>query len=543
MLTENLPLNLMLRDFLSGIDLGITSISPYDVMWVAMIPDRTNKPYFRRWVHWIFNYQNYDGSWGLFVDTVKSRVLTTMAALLFFKRYPRYARRHTSMINRAISFLTDQKTIMKAIQDPIEPVGYELIFPSLVHQIYENYADSFTNFFPDSYIRIFEKQQEKKLNQLLTHANLFNDGSPISYSAEFLHDNVDFRNLIKLQNSIGAFGNSPSATAFFLIKAVDFKKKHQFADSRVAIAKNLAFRYIRWLLMTIGYPAKIFPFDVSSAAWSVLSLVPSNYGKVLAMNDGYYLFNMYSLSKNGHLSYASTLRIYDLDDTLATYIGLKLLGFPNVPKPDISVFEEESYFKTFVVEKEPSLSVNIRVLWASFLAKDEIWFEKSFSFIKNRSLDFNNPQAWYDKWMASPFYNLTHLCYALSYAEDKDLWPEVLDKISAWLEKNQHLDGSFGIFGYPPFHGSTEESVYALTISSLLRKHWHIYPNIDYKALKEYIINQFTRYYPNEFHNQNPHLHHPPFWIGKAGMYFIKRVLLAAAIGSFFLDYEASKYK
>ena len=52
----------------------------------------------------------------------------------------------------------------------------------------------------------------------------------------------------------------------------------------------------------------------------------------------------------------------DADDTAKTILTLNLIGRPALPERMITAFENETHFKTFETERDPSFSANCNIL-------------------------------------------------------------------------------------------------------------------------------------------------------------------------------------
>jgi len=111
---------------------GRMNASPYDTAWLARLPADNGEG--ERWpdlIDWLLEHQRPDGSWGGEIAYYHDRILCTLMALITLKERERAhatgqaIRRGEDYIWRNLHFLH---------HDPIELVGFELIFPTLLAQ-------------------------------------------------------------------------------------------------------------------------------------------------------------------------------------------------------------------------------------------------------------------------------------------------------------------------------------------------------------------------------------------------------------------------
>lgn len=74
-----------IKDMLNSLKDGISSVSPYDTAWVALIRDTngSDKPQFPSCLQWIVDNQLCDGSWGEeSIFCIYDRLLNTLACVV-----------------------------------------------------------------------------------------------------------------------------------------------------------------------------------------------------------------------------------------------------------------------------------------------------------------------------------------------------------------------------------------------------------------------------------------------------------------------------
>ena len=119
------------RALVSGLG-GRMNASPYDIAWLARLPSDHGSG--ARWpdlLDWLLDHQWMDGSWGGAIPYFHDRILCTLMAIIALsERAPRA--RAVKAIRRGERYIWRHFHYLH--HDPVELVGFELIFPTLLAQ-------------------------------------------------------------------------------------------------------------------------------------------------------------------------------------------------------------------------------------------------------------------------------------------------------------------------------------------------------------------------------------------------------------------------
>ncbi len=459
----------------------------YDTAWAAMIPESESsaKPLFPGSMLWLIVNQNGDGSWGAEIDYSYDRLISTMAAIIALKKTHK-ADKFMDMIKTGEEYIW--YNIRRLREEPLETVGFELIFPALMTE-----AEKLELNLPYRE-KFFEPLKEKKL-KLIIGELIASQNTTVTFSLEFLGDFFTKKLLKRAQNINGSISNSPSATAFMLTKMFD----------------QDAYNYLRTVLeFNSGSSMTLYPFDVFETAWVIDNFLKSN----IPVQNHYTqkLEDLYSHWTNQGISMSKLYDFRDLDDTATVFHLLRNTNHdvdPNV----FEVYEDTTHFNCYPSERSSSPIVNIRVLKAikdidKFNRRDEI-IEKilKYLYIEQKEHTF-----WMDKWNISPYY-----CTGQAIEAIGDLDRNLTDKAVEWIIKTQNIDGSWGLN-----MGTQEETSYAL--NALLWYHM----NID--KIDTTVIKSGQSYLENNYQND----YYPELWLGK-GLYSPYNVVKSSVITALFM--------
>ncbi|KAH7654576.1 Ent-kaurene synthase protein [Dioscorea alata] len=209
------------------------SVSSYDTAWVAMVPspEFPECPCFPKFVDWILENQQPDGSWGFYhlhPCLIKDALLSTLACILALKRW-NAGEEH---IKRGLCFI-GSNFVLAIDEHLLAPVGFNIIFPGLVE-----YAI-------DMELKLPVKQSDIDAVLYLRNLELERSGHTregkkayLAYVAEGLGKLLDWQEIMKYQKNNGSLFNSPSTTAAAMIysqnaKALEYlcSLEQKFGDS------------------------------------------------------------------------------------------------------------------------------------------------------------------------------------------------------------------------------------------------------------------------------------------------------------------------
>jgi len=117
------------NEVLNSLNLGTISPSFYDMAWVLR-SNALSKEDQRNLLKKILTSQHPDGSWGASVHYLHDRIINTLSVLVAFLEQQEISGRL-----KAIRYL--QEAIPKLLDEQIETIGFELIFPSLLQQAHQ----------------------------------------------------------------------------------------------------------------------------------------------------------------------------------------------------------------------------------------------------------------------------------------------------------------------------------------------------------------------------------------------------------------------
>jgi len=421
---------------------GRMNASPYDTAWLARVSGGNGQG--QRWpelVHWLLDHQLQDGSWGGQIEYYHDRILCTLATIIALKecgdgsRVEPAIRQGEQYIWRNFHFLH---------HDPVELVGFELIFPTLLALARTLDLDVPAHSCGYGSIRAAKLR-------LLPMELLYSPDTSVAFSLEFLGVKGEPEHLSRALSVNGSIANSPATTAYLLMQgggdrpALDYLEKMRGLPGGIPHFYPLGTFEIAWILehLTFGGLSLNDGDLMSPALWSKLE---SSVGP-----DGVSMDPAFGI-KDG--------------DTTAVTARVLLLNGRQVDPRVLQHFEdpESRIFRTFRFERNASVSTNAHALEALALMPDypdrqEVWDRVVTMLLASRKYQ----SYWIDKWHASPLYATSHVLISLLQSKEP-LVSECLGSLD-WLVHLQRDDGSWGFFGC----GTAEETAYAL----LTLLHYH----------------------------------------------------------------------
>ena len=465
------------RTLVSGLG-GRMNASPYDIAWLARLPTGCGSG--ARWpdlLDWLLEHQWVDGSWGGAIPYFHDRILCTLMAIIAL-------REQASGVRAAAAIRHGERYIWRNFHylhyDPVELVGFELIFPTLLAQARTLGLDVPAH--SCGYGRI----RGAKLRLLPTEA-MYAPGTSVAFSLEFLGARGDPERLGGVMAKNGSVANSPATTAYLMLQRGE---------------DGEALSYLEWMRAQPGGVPHFYPLRIFEVAWVLEHLT---FGGISLNDDGLVEQAVWqelesAVGERG-VSMDPEFGIDDGDTTAVTVRMLALADRPVDPYT-LQCFEdpETRTFRTFSFERNASVSTNAHSLEALALMPDypdrqEVWDRVVTMLLASRRYQ----SYWTDKWHASPFYATSHVLIALLHS-DEPLVSECFGSID-WMTHMQRPDGSWGYFD----QGTAEETAYVLL--TLLSFHER-FACVDVEVLK-----RGAAYLRHAFESNKTY---PDLWVAKS---------------------------
>jgi halimadienyl-diphosphate synthase len=458
-----------LKQLLRTIGYGKMAPTAYDTAWVARLTE-LEEPMGEDALAWLREHQLEDGSWGAAAPRYyHDRLVSTLAAVTALGRRgdPQdspHIERARAILNIIISRLTDDFGF--------ETIGFEMIVPTLMA---EAEALGLANPPPDSVMRQIERKRRAKLARL--PGGLISRHVTLAFSGEMAGaDGVHLFNIPHLQEANGSLGHSPSASAYFALT--------------VRRGDAAALNYLREVAQRdAGGIPNVAPFDNFERAWTLWNLWQTGLldeeAQELARPHLDFLESAWRPGEGA--GYAAGYTPVDADSGSVVYEVLKRYG----RSPDteaILAFEEDTHFRCFALESNPSLSGNIHVLGAlraAGLPPKHPSVQKIARFLSSEAY-------WYDKWHVSPYYPTAHAIIAGAGFLDA-----LVEEAVNWLLATQRPEGAWG-----RFMATAEETAYALQALVAWQRAGHKVASETLERGRDWLL-------------ANESAPYPPLWIGK----------------------------
>lgn len=468
-------------DVLRLLGRGYIDSAAYDTGWVARLAPML--PEFEASPEWLRRHQHPDGSWGGDILHYHDRFICTLNAAIALKTLGN--RQDEPRIRKAEQFLWREYTRLPL--DAHETIAFPVLTLSLLEEARLLGMDVPYNPQIDAVV------VEKKLAVLQEDPALWRL-STMSFSLEAVRaafpDQPDFLEVN------GSVGTSPAATAALLLRS---QSPH---DGALA--------YLRSVVHPDGGVPDVSPIDTFEVAWGLnyLRMVDAIYPDDPEVASG--LEFLWSVWSDRGIGFSSCYSVYDLDDTAACYAVLRWGGYP-VSADVFAQFEEETHFRCFPKEADPSLSAQVRLVSALRMTPEypyaEAWIEKVLAMLRHKD---RNGDFLFDKWHSSPYYLTCITVEALTGLADDLVLPRI-----KWLLANQRNDGGWGYYGM----STPEETAYALMALLWWDRHVREVEPMHIEAGWKYLSTHYNTQYLT------------PLWLGKClytPTYVVRAALLAA---------------
>ncbi len=472
----------------------------YDTSWVARLND-IDSEMANGALSWICSNQLPDGSWGSHVPLYyHDRIVCTLGAMIALTHRGRRGQDRIQ-VEKGLAAL-DRLTLGATQGLRLDPngatVGFEMIVPTLVAHaekigIIKQQGDRILGRLKHQRQAKMAKLNGVRISRFITAA----------HSAEMMGtDQLHLLDKENIQELNGSVGNSPAATAYYLL----------YVDQN----NTKAFEYLKNTCDGGGAPT-ITPIEIFERIWVLWNITLAGLhqdNKVLEQCQTHIDYIERNWQKGKGIGFSQTYSIPDGDDTCVGFDLLISFG----RKADIDAvlaYEEKEWFRCFPLEVLPSLDVNIHALGALRKAG----FDKTHPAVQKvlRLLHTNRQSGsfWFDKWHLSPYYTTAH---AIIHCQEYDL--DLCRPAVEWMVKSQKADGSWGFCGF----STAEETAYCLQALSIWKRAGNRVPIGRLQLARDWLLRHLDPPYP-------------PLWLDKS-LYSPEVVVQAAIISALELSKE-----
>lgn len=463
----------LLRSLKNGWMPGIS----YDTAWIA-----SHSLMFPKSLDWILSNQRDDGSWGCEAEYHHDRLISTLASIVTLSKSHK-SDRFKRQIEKGEEYLW--QTLNEVKKEEYSTIGFELLFPTLMEEAERLHLNA-----PHVGDEYFEKIRESKLSVILKDL-IYSGKTTLSFSAEFLGQDLDVTRIESMQNPNGSVGNSPSATAYLLRNVLE-RKALAYLDKVSALNSD-------------GSIMAVYPFEVFEKSWAIYHFI--TLGLPIEEYCSKHVSDLKQAWTKMGTGISRTSPVLDSDDTALAFRVLTHMG-EKLSSEVFNNYEGERNFICFKYERDPSVSANIHILDA--IKNDpncnnrEHSIEKILEFLKSKR---TSDGYWTDKWHVSPYYATGHAIIALSGLDDS-----IAGEAVEWIIDSQNSNGSWGVY-----RETIEETAYALW--ALL----YYYENVE--KIDEKIILNGIQYLSKNLNSED----YPELWIAK-GLYCPLNVVKSAVL-------------
>ena len=479
-----------IAELLKKIGPGHMMTTAYDTAWIARLAE-LGDPIGDQAFEWLREHQLPDGSWGASEPVYyHDRVISTLAAINALAH--RSHAQDRERLRRAEVALS--KAVKRLNEDPAgETIGFEMIVPALFLE-----AKALGAISSEELDMLGQLNPRRAAKLAALPEGIINRNVTLAFSAEMA--GLDGRQLFdvdNLQEADGSVSFSPSATAYFALYI-----RHR---------DPAALEYLHRVTVN-GAAPNVAPFDIFEAAWTLwnLSLVNDLDEDLLRLCRPHLDFLEASWLPGAGAGFSADYAAKDADGTSMVYKVLTHFG-RSVDLDALLHYEEETYFRCFTLEANPSVSANIHILNALRAAQSgqhHPSVQKVLTFLLHARTDSG---FWFDKWHASPYYATAHAVIACAGYSDY-----VAQDAVKWILATQNKNGSWGY--YMP---TAEETAYCLQALTVWEHQNGQVPDHTLKRAAAWLRD----------HTMPPY---PPLWIGKC-LYCPEMVILSAILSALIL--------
>ncbi|KAL9331777.1 hypothetical protein ACSQ67_001387 [Phaseolus vulgaris] len=357
---------------------GAITISAYDTAWVALVKnvEDTNSPQFPSCIEWIANNQLHDGSWGdaeLFI--AHDRILNTLACVLALRSW----NMHPQKCEKGMKFFKENLYKLQDENPEHMPIGFEITFPSLL-----DLARSLDVEVPDEspILKNIIAMRDVKLKKIPREI-LHKEPTTLLHSLEGMQ-NLDWKQLLKLQCQDGSFLFSPSSTAYALIQTKD-ESAHKYLDKTLQKFNG-------------GVP-NVYPVDLFERTWIFDRLDRLGISRYFQseIKDCVAYVSRYWTEKG--ICWARNSEVQDIDDTAMGFRLLRLHGH-QVSASVFKHFEKNGEFFCFSGQSNQAVTGMFNLFRASqVLFQGEKILEDAKNFSAKFLSEKREANELLDKWI------------------------------------------------------------------------------------------------------------------------------------------------
>ena len=478
---------------------GRNAISPtaYDTAWVATLRTRRGEPRFPASLEWLRSHQHPDGSWGASSPGLQvyyhDRLLATLRAVLTLQRWGAQGA-DRRQITRGLEYI--RRHAPDLAQDPIDTVGFELIFPTLLAE-----AAAADLPLPYGAFRPVQQVRAAKLARAPLHLAYYRH-LPLATSLEALGQAFHPAAAAEVQEPNGSVGTSPAATAFLLEHWPDNAPALAYLESVAAGGDG-------------GIPA-FSPMETMERSWVLYHLqhaCPDLNTRWPALVQPVLEVLRATAEPTGWTASAVS-SVKESDTTAVCYALLRRAGYDLDPQL-LYQYEEAEWFRCYPLERNPSISANAHILDALHTCDPGAAAPRVAKVLRFLRSSRHPAGYWFDKWHVSPYYVTSQVILAAH-----DWAPDLVAPAIAWLLRTQDPSGGWGY--YAP---TSEETAYAVLALHRWQGAGHPVPAEVLHAGASYLATQVAL----------GATHTPPLWIGKAlyaPVQIVQAVVWAALLAS-----------
>ncbi|KAJ5921344.1 terpenoid cyclases/Protein prenyltransferase [Penicillium verhagenii] len=386
---------------------GSFTPSIYDSAWMSMVykgQDSEQEWMFPQCLQYVLSLQQPDGAWPGFCSPVDGILSTGASLLALLNRRERTSMKDeqsdiSQRIERAIDSLHNILRDWDVAKS--DQVGFEVIVPSILRLIAQ-YDVHFT--FPgQETLSIMHAKKMQKFHPQILYSDL---QTTMLHSLEAFVGVVDFDMLkhhCTVENGVMA---SPAATSAYLMQIKEW-------DS---CAEDYLNRVVRFAGDCSGGVPAAFPTCNFELSWTLSTLflhvgLP-NEDQISHLHPLQVILKTITAQQNGLIGWAPGI-MPDPDDTARVLMTINFLGSQVDFTPMVTKFRSHPCFKTYEMERNPSLSANCNVLLALVSSDNPGAYVEEITAVLNYLLGAWKKGNLSDKWNSSAHYSCMILCSAL----------------------------------------------------------------------------------------------------------------------------------